>query len=202
MPQNLYMTTTLYLVRHGNVHNPSGVFYGRMPGFPLSELGRREAHKLGKFLSAKKLSAIYASPLDRTRETAAIIASYHNKIPITHDPRLVETWSTTQGKLISDLVKFDVWEWYKPSILKLGGEHMSDIWRRMKSFFDDMRIRHKGQEFVAVSHGDPIMISLLKHQGKRLHIHAFRWEDYVPTARGFQLTFEDNKLPRIESLQF
>ena len=64
------MTTTIHLVRHGEVHNPDDIYYGRIPGYRLSERGREQAAAAGKFLAKRRLAAIYASPQQRAQETA------------------------------------------------------------------------------------------------------------------------------------
>src|SRR5699024_6936779 len=64
--------TVVHLVRHGEVHNPTGVLYGRMPGFHLSELGQQMADRLAKYFSSdgKDVSHLVASPLERAQQTA------------------------------------------------------------------------------------------------------------------------------------
>ena len=186
------MKTTIYLVRHGAVHNPGQVIYGRMPGFPLSEEGRQQAHRLGTHLSTKNIAAIYASPLARTRETAGIISSFHNNIAISFDERLLEVHSPgLEGKPFADFAR-EEWNFYKPGYINTyGGERLGDIWRRMQAFLAETARKHKGQEIVAVSHGDPIMIVQTKHRGKRLAFREIRGAHYVGTAEGIQLIFDE-----------
>src|SRR5689334_2207376 len=127
------MRTTIYLCRHGEVHNPDQVIYGRMPGFPLSIEGKKQAHALGKHLSAKKLKAIYASPLERTKETASIVASYQSisTIDIRFDDRLLEVNKPSfEGKPIANAQKLH-WNYYTSEFNAAGGESMKDIWKRM-----------------------------------------------------------------------
>lgn len=186
------MKTTIYLVRHGAVQNPDQVIYGRMPGFPLSEEGRQQAHRLGAHLSGKNIAAIYASPLARTRETAGIISSFHKNIEILFDERLLEVHSPgLEGKPFADFAA-EEWNFYKPGyIARYGGERLGDIWRRMQAFLTEAAKKHKGQKIVAVSHGDPIMIVQTKHRGKRLVLREIRGAHYVGTAQGVQLIFDE-----------
>ncbi len=195
------MQTVIYLVRHGDVHNPDGVFYERLPGFYLSELGITQAHTLGKFLSDKKISAIYASPLERTNQTADIIASYQHGLNVIHDKRLLEVSSVKRGQKQADLAA-ERWNFYKPKYTKLGGEKLSDIWKRINSFFKEAVQKHKGQAIVVVSHGDPVMISMVKHKGKRLTVDEIRGVEYVQTARGFQFVFEEYSAVEVNKLVF
>ena len=195
------MQTVIYLVRHGDVHNPDGVFYERLPGFYLSELGITQAHTLGKFLSDKKISAIYASPLERTHQTADIIASYQHGLNVVHDKRLLEVSSVKRGQKQADLAA-ERWNFYKPKYTKLGGEKLSDVWKRINSFFKEAVQKHKGQAIVVVSHGDPVMISMVKHKGKRLTVDEIRGVEYVQTARGFQFVFEEYSAVEVNKLVF
>jgi broad specificity phosphatase PhoE len=193
------MKTVIYLVRHGDVHNPKKIFYGRMPGFVLSGLGRLQAQKLGKFLSQKPIAAIYASPLERTRETAAYIASHHINIPIYYDKRLLEVHSHTQGKAL-DVLAIEQFNFYKQKYLKSGGETLSDIWKRMRMIIQEILKKYKGQEIVVVSHGDPVMVSMIKHKGRPLRFSEIRKEDYVQTAQGFRIVFEEFSAVEVSKL--
>jgi len=195
------MKTTIYLVRHGDVHNPGKILYERLAGFPLSELGRTQAHALGKFLAARRVSAIYASPLERARETAGIIASYHQHVTVSYDERLLEVSTPARGMKFEDLAR-ERWNFYKKERINQGGERLSDIWRRMQHFMKEATKKHRGEEIVAVSHGDPIMVSFIKHQGKRLNLTEIRGADYVDTAKGFLLTFEEERVLEVAKLEF
>jgi broad specificity phosphatase PhoE len=195
------MKTIIYLVRHGEVHNPQKIMYERLPGYHLSEVGKQQAHELGKYLSDKAISAIYASPLERTRQTAYIIASYHKGISIVHDERLLEVSTTARGMSIVHLEE-ERWNFYKPKYTKLGGEKLSDIWKRMQATFDDILTKHKGQEVVVVSHGDPVMVSMIKHKGRPLRIAEIRGAEYVQTAHGFRLVFDEFRAVEVSKLEF
>jgi len=195
------MKTTIYLVRHGDVHNPQRILYERLPGFRLSDLGREQAHTLGKFLSSKAIRALYASPLERTAETAGIIASYHHALDITLDERIIEILTPARGRSMEDLAR-EGWNFYKKEHIAQGGERLSDVWRRMQHFLKETVKKHEGQEIIVVSHGDPIMVSQLKHQSKKLSMRAIRGEDYVQTARGFALVFEEYRPLEVSALDF
>src|SRR5260221_1176422 len=82
--------TTLHLVRHCDVDNPEGVLYGHLPGFRLSEKGVRQAHALGEHFAGRPVRQIDASPLERAQQTAHIIASYLDNVPVVTTPELVE----------------------------------------------------------------------------------------------------------------
>ena len=90
------MPQTIHLVRHGEVENPKGIIYGRLPGFRLSERGRQQAAAAGRRLADADVGAIWASPLERAQETAQAIAEVHG-LPITTDDRLLESLSAFEG---------------------------------------------------------------------------------------------------------
>jgi len=72
----------------------------------------------------------------------------------------------------------------------------------MNYFFKEAVGKHHGHEIVVVSHGDPIMISMIKHQGKRLTLSAIRGEEYVQTAKGYSLTYDEFSPIRVDKLDF
>ncbi|MGH2701497.1 MAG: histidine phosphatase family protein, partial [Actinomycetota bacterium] len=71
------LSGTVHLVRHGEVENPKGVIYGRLPGYNLSERGQRQAEAAGRHLRDADVRAVWASPLERAQETAEAIAVHH-----------------------------------------------------------------------------------------------------------------------------
>ena len=95
------MTRTLvHLLRHGEVHNPTRVLYGRLPGFGLSALGRDQAEVVAKALADADLAAVVASPMQRAQETAGPIATLHG-LEIVTDERLIEADNRFEGQTVS-----------------------------------------------------------------------------------------------------
>ena len=90
------VVTTLHLLRHGEVHNPTGVLYGRLPGYGLSERGRQMAERIASHVAGRDITAVIASPLQRAQETAAPIAAALG-LEITTDPRLLEAENQFEG---------------------------------------------------------------------------------------------------------
>lgn len=90
--------TVVLGIRHAEVENPENVVYGHLPGFSLSAHGRRAAEALGARLAPAPVTAVYASPLERARETAEALARPHG-LPVAVDERLLEWafWSRWQG---------------------------------------------------------------------------------------------------------
>ena len=92
--------TVVHLLRHGEVHNPDGILYGRLPGFRLSESGRDQADIVAKSLAGADLDRRLASPLQRAQETAAPIAAAHG-LDIVTDDRLIEAGNSFEGQRVS-----------------------------------------------------------------------------------------------------
>lgn len=89
--------TVVHLMRHGEVANPDGVLYGRLPGYHLSELGRQMAERVAEHLAPRDVTYVVASPLERAQETATPIAKAHG-LDLDTDGRLIEAENVFQGK--------------------------------------------------------------------------------------------------------
>ncbi|MGI4893778.1 MAG: histidine phosphatase family protein, partial [Janthinobacterium lividum] len=94
-------TTTVHLVRHGEVYNPERVLYGRLPGFRLSERGQAMAARLGEYFAEHDLASVTASPLQRAQETATPIAAAHD-LPLGTDARLIEAGNQFEGRRVTE----------------------------------------------------------------------------------------------------
>ncbi|MCW2709073.1 MAG: hypothetical protein JWM22_2915, partial [Frankiales bacterium] len=90
------MRTTVHLLRHGEVFNPTGVLYGRLPGFRLSDDGRQMAVEASLALKGRDVTEVVASPLLRAQETAEPIADVFG-LGITTDDRLIESENHFEG---------------------------------------------------------------------------------------------------------
>lgn len=150
---------TLYLVRHGEVHNPEAILYGRLPGYHLSETGRKQATSAGKSLADKAIDAIYCSPLERAQETASLINSQRaDSVDIVVDERLIEVHTSYDGYSHEELeaINFDLYTGTPDEY-----EQPADIRRRLLAFINDMRRKHAGKAIVAVSHGDIVVSAFM-----------------------------------------
>jgi broad specificity phosphatase PhoE len=153
--------TVVHLMRHGEVENPSGVLYGRLPGYHLSDLGRKMADRVAEHLAGRDVTHVVASPLERAQETAAPIAAVRNLETATDD-RLIEAENIFQGKTfgVGDGALKNPANWkylvnpFKPS----WGEPYVDQVVRMKAALDAARDAARGHEAVCVSHQLPIWI--------------------------------------------
>jgi len=165
--------TTLHLVRHCDVHNPDGVLYGHLPGFRLSEKGVRQAHALGEFFAARPVRQIYASPLERAQQTAHIIASYLDNVPVVTTPELVEArfGLYLQGIKPKDIpLKRPLWFVHMlwPGLLP-NDESVAAMAARVRAPMLRMLRDFPGQEGICVSHGDPIQAFWVESE----HRHAY-----------------------------
>ena len=88
--------TIVHLLRHGEVHNPEGVLYGRMDGFHLSDLGRRMAERVAEVVGERDIVHMRTSPLERAQETAAPLAAARGLTPVL-DPRVIGSANKFQG---------------------------------------------------------------------------------------------------------
>lgn len=153
--------TVVHLLRHGEVANPDGVLYGRLPGYQLSELGRRMAERVGEHLASRDVVHVGASPLERAQETAQPIAKAHG-LDIATDERLIEADNVFQGKTfgVGDgaLRRPENWKHlvnpFKPS----WGEPYIEQVVRMMGALDAAKDAARGHEAVLVSHQLPIWI--------------------------------------------
>src|SRR4051812_23726732 len=94
------VTTTVHLLRHGEVHNPDGVLYGRMPGFRLSALGVAQAEVAAQFLAERPIGYLASSPLQRAQETAVPIAAATG-LEVATDERLIEAANRLEGRPVA-----------------------------------------------------------------------------------------------------
>ena len=92
--------TVVHVMRHGEVHNPDKILYGRLPDYHLSERGRAQAQAVADWLAARDITHVVASPLERAQETAAPIAQRHG-LMIGTDDELIESTNVFQGQKVS-----------------------------------------------------------------------------------------------------
>lgn len=137
----------IYLVRHAEYENPSGIIPGRLP-VPLSDNGRKQADLLARFFENKNITQIFSSPVRRCRETAETIS--RNITPIVFDIRLAEVLSAMQG---SEDEKWREALYSATNII--GGETPRDIYDRVASFWETTDFQ-KGKNYIVCSHGDPL----------------------------------------------
>ena len=166
--------TVVLFVRHARTPTTGSVLPGRAPGLHLTDGGRADADKMAERLaSAAKIEAIYASPLERARETAAPIARRLG-LKVAIERGLVECdfgdWTGGELKALRKLPEWrDVQSW--PSGFRFpSGESFSEMQCRITSAVARLRARHAGTTIVAVSHADPIKAAVADALGTHLDL--------------------------------
>lgn len=161
MTQSENPITVVHVMRHGEVHNPEGVLYGRLPGYHLSDLGRQMADRVAEYLADRDITYVVASPLERAQETAAPIAKAHG-LDVASDERLIEAANVFQGKTfgVGDgaLRKPGNWRHLTNPFRPSWGEPYVDQVVRMMAALGRARDAARGHEAVCVSHQLPIWI--------------------------------------------
>jgi broad specificity phosphatase PhoE len=162
----------LHLVRHGEVHNPDGVLYGRIPGFRLSELGRKMAASAADALKGHDVVKLYASPLERAQESAQPWAERFG-LDIHTEDRLIEPHNRFEGKKFEFgpqvLANPSSWPWITNPMKPSWGEPFVDIAARMLAALEDAWKSVDFGEVVLVSHQLPIWMVHRAVAGQRLY---------------------------------
>jgi len=173
------VSTTVHLLRHGEVHNPTGVLYGRLDGYHLSERGIAMAERIAAHLAGtgpdgaprRDVVHVVASPLHRAQETAAPIAAAFG-LEVVVDPRLIEAanhfegleFGVGDGSLRRPAHWRFLWNPFRPS----WGEAYREQVARMLAAITAARDAALGNEAVVVSHQLPIWVARQALEGNRL----------------------------------
>ncbi len=163
------ISSTVHVLRHGEVHNPESILYGRQPGWRLSERGIVMAEAVADWSKNLSLGAIHASPLERAQQTAAPIAAKH-KLEIKSDDRLIEAANIFEGKpfgvgdgvLRKPSAWRHLWNPWRPS----WGEPYKEQIARMQAAIEAARIAAGGKDALVVSHQLPIWILRSSIEGR------------------------------------
>lgn len=164
-------TTKVHLVRHGEVHNPHKVLYGRLPGYRLSETGEEMAVRAAEALRGNDVTLLLTSPLERAVQTAEPIATTLGLTPETDD-RLIESANKFEGRSIErgwkSFTDRDALKLLRNPFEPSWGEPYAETAQRMMAAVHDMRARAEGHEAVAVSHQLPIYVLRRFVEGRHL----------------------------------
>ncbi|GAA3889391.1 histidine phosphatase family protein [Saccharothrix violaceirubra] len=190
--------TVVHLLRHGEVHNPTGILYGRLPGFRLSDRGRRQALTVAEHLRDHDIAHVVASPLDRAQQTAAPIADSH-RLELATDDRLIEADNRFEGLKVAvgDGALRSPKHWpklvnpFKPS----WGEPYLEIAHRMYGAVQRARLAAEGHEAVCVSHQLPIWTLRRFVEGRRMWHDPRRRECSLASLTS--LVFQGEELVRV-----
>jgi broad specificity phosphatase PhoE len=165
------MRTVVHLLRHGEVHNPAGILYGRLPDYHLSGLGVKMAAEVADALAGRDLAHLRSSPMERAQETARPLAD-RSGLPVVVDERLIEGENLFEGErfAVGDGALRNVRKWwllrnpFRPS----WGEPYARIAARMTAALHAARAAAAGHEAVCVSHQLPIWMLRRHASGARL----------------------------------
>ena len=162
--------TLVHLVRHGQVENPAGLLYGRLPDFHLSELGREMAARTAEDLRTRDIVHLRCSPLERARETMSPLAEALG-LPVVIDDRVVEADNYLEGLKVTlgALVRRpSTWWLFRNALRPTWGEPYTEIRARMRLAIKDAAAAAAGHEAVIVSHQLPIYTARNDAEGRRL----------------------------------
>ncbi|HSJ21952.1 MAG TPA: histidine phosphatase family protein [Nocardioidaceae bacterium] len=192
------MKTVVHLLRHGEVHNPTGVLYGRMSGYHLSDLGQRMAQRVADSVGDRDITHLVSSPLERAQETAAPLAEARG-LEIVTDLRVVESTNVFEGETFGPgdgvLRRPSSWRHLWNPLRPSWGEPYKEVAARMLAGVYDARDVARGHEAVVVSHQLPIWITRLHVEGRSFLHDPRRRQCTLCSLTSF--TFEDDRLTTV-----
>jgi probable phosphomutase (TIGR03848 family) len=167
--------TMLVLARHAVTEQTGPLLTGRNPGVDLSEDGRKQAAALADRLADLPVAAVYASPMERTTQTAEAVAERH-ALPVRALPGALEAdYGDWTGGKLSELAKTELWKTVQraPSRARFpGGESLAEMQARVVRCLEDVVSEHPGELVVVVSHADPIKAAIAHYTG--VHLDLFQ----------------------------
>ena len=174
------VATTVHLLRHGEVHNPTGILYGRLPGYRLSTRGQAMAATVAEHLAGvaggrrRDVTVVIASPLERAQQTAAPVGTAFG-LPVGTDDRLIEAANHFEGMTVGvgpgSLLHPGHWPYLRNPFTPSWGEPYAELAARMLAAVGAARAAARGHEAVLVSHQLPIWIARLALE------HRHLWHD-------------------------
>lgn len=164
-------TTIVHLVRHGEVHNPTRILYGRLPDFHLTSRGRSQAARTARSFEGHDVAALFASPLTRAQETSEPFAEVTG-LDVTTDEDVIESGNRFEGLRTkgwrSQLWNPIRWRYMTDPSVPSWGEPYDDILARMMNAVERARVSAEGHEAILVSHQLPIVIVQRSVRGQKL----------------------------------
>ncbi len=187
--------TVVHLVRHGEVHNPTKVLYGRLPDFHLSELGVQMAEVVAAAMADRDVTYVGSSPLERAQETAAPIAATHG-LEIAIDDRLIEAENYFQGLQFGvgdgSLKHPSHWPHLRNPLTPSWGEPYVEQAARMMAAMETARDAARGHEAILVSHQLPVWTARSFVEGRRLWHDPRKRECSLASVTSF--TYEGDRI--------
>lgn len=186
------MKTSIYLLRHGEVHNPKDIVYGRLPRYGLSEKGKKQIAQSAHYLADKNVTKLYSSPLLRAKQSMEIIRQTLDLPNISFSKDLLEVFTSFQGisHALATTMRFD---WFFSPKRKITDETMEQIRDRMDKFIHDIHKKHPGETIAVLSHGDPLMILKAYLEKRPLTLDAVREGHYLAHGEVLHVTIDKDK---------
>lgn len=189
------MTVTVHLLRHGEVHNPGRVLYGRLPGYVLSDLGIAQAKLAAEFLAERDIRHVVCSPLERAQQTAAPLADALG-LTVALDERLIEAGNKLEGRQVAGgkglFTDVSNWKYFRNPLRPSWGEPYAEIAERVLAAVRDARDAVAGGgEAVCVSHQLPIVAARRFVEGKRLFHDPRRRQCSLASVTSFVFSGDD-----------
>lgn len=190
-------SSTILLVRHGQTPTTGKLLPGRAAGLHLAPVGVEQAERAAaRIAEIPKVAALYTSPLERARETAAPIGKALGMTPKVRRGLLECEFGEWTGKELSTLMKLPEWTTVQraPSTFRFpGGESFTEMQTRITGALEEIRDAHPGEIVVCVSHADPIKAAVAHAMGTHLDlfqrivistcsISAITWTSHGPTV--------------------
>lgn len=165
--------TRILLVRHAPVATTGKVLYGRQKGHHLTEEARTATRRMAARLAHTDLQAVYCSPLERTMETAALLADPHGLTPVIEERVIEVDYGEWTGQELTKLYKLPEWKTvaYQPSRMRFpGGESLAEAQLRASSACEALAGRHTDGTIAIVTHADIIRLVLGSYLGQPLDL--------------------------------
>lgn len=193
------VTTTVHVMRHGEVYNPDGILYGRLPGYRLSPLGEQMAKLSTEYLAGHDITHLFTSPMERAQQTMEPFAAQFALEPVIDD-RLIEATNLFEGRRFGPgdgLWRHRrYWHYLRNPFRPSWGEPYAEQAKRMFAAVDAARLAAAGHEAVCISHQSPIVIL------RRSLEHKPLWHDprrrQCALASVTSVRFEDDRVVSVE----
>ncbi len=187
--------TRVHLLRHGEVNNPKGVLYGRLPGYGLSERGHAMARRVAETVADREIVHLGSSPLQRAQETAAPVAEKLG-LEVLTDERVIEAENVFEGLTFGVgagvLARPRHWKHLRNPFRPSWGEPYDEQVVRVRAAMDDAAEAAEGHEAMLVSHQLPIWATRLAVEGRRLWHDPRKRECSLASLTTF--TFDDDRI--------
>ncbi|MGC4152561.1 MAG: histidine phosphatase family protein [Propionicimonas sp.] len=193
------VASVVHVVRHGQVHNPDAILYGRLPGYGLSDLGKQMAERVGEYFEGANLAWLVSSPLQRAQETMAPIAARHPDLEVNLDERVIEAANYFEGSSFTRekvFLKPQAWWAMRNPLRPSWGESYASIVRRMQAAISDAASHAPGAEAVIVAHELPIWMARLSAENRLLVHDPRRRQARLASVTSF--AFRDGELAGVE----